>query len=62
MEYDISRPPYVKVSFGKLILFKDDVALQDYFAQEAMFMAQHGHRDEYSDQSMTIDGSYGPHL
>jgi len=57
LEYDpASQNPFLKISFGKLLLFRDLHCYQDYLNQFQNFMFREGNRDHYTDTTTTLTG------
>ena len=57
LEYDpASHNPFLKVSFGKLLLFRDVRCYQDYMDQFHSFLLREGNRDSHTDVTTTLAG------
>jgi hypothetical protein len=56
LEYDPSSHPFLKISVGTLLLFRDMQSYQDYLNQLGTFMLREGNRDRYTDTSTSLQG------
>ena len=48
--------PFTKISLSKMLVLSDMKARQDYFSQQASFIALEGRRDDHAEFSTTING------
>jgi hypothetical protein len=58
LDYDPSSHPFLKISVGTLLLFRDMQSYQDYLNQLGGFMLREGNRDRYTDTSTSLQGKH----
>ncbi|KAI2504747.1 hypothetical protein MHU86_9683 [Fragilaria crotonensis] len=57
LEYDpSSQNPFLKITFGKLVLFRDLQCYNDYLNQYHSFLVREGNRDTHTDTKTTVSG------
>ena len=54
-----STAPFTKISLSKMLVLSDIKTRQDYFSQQASFIAMEGRRDDHAEFSTAINGRKG---